>query len=122
MSTLCKSLLLFVLNGVDAHLTILWLRLNVATEGNALMARVLNLGEVPFLGLKLAVGAFAAHILYRSAHIPLARRGLSLVVGMYLALMTVHLATGLSALGWQAPETVLAYFSKLPGAFLALLS
>ena len=122
MSTLCKSFLLFALNGLDAHLTILWLRLNVATEANALMARVLEFGEVPFLGLKLAIGAFAAHILYRSAHLPLARRGLSLVVGMYFALMIVHLATGFSALGFQAPETVLAYFSKLPGVFLALLN
>ena len=121
MSTLFKSFLLFALNGVDAQLTIIWLRLNVATEGNAIMARVLNLGEVPFLGLKLAVGAFAAYVLYRCSHMPLARRGLSLVLGIYVALMMVHAAAGFSALGWHGPETVLAYFSTLPDVFLALI-
>jgi len=119
MSTLLKSLLLFALNGVDAHLTILWVRLNVATEGNAIMARILNLGEAPFLALKLTVGAFAAYVLYRCAHLPLARRGMALVLGIYCALMMVHVATGFSALGWYAPETVLAYFGSLPRAFFA---
>lgn len=121
MSTILKSFLLFALNGVDAHLTILWLRLNVATEGNAIMARVLNLGEAPFLGLKLTIGAFAAYVLYRCSYMPLARRGLSLVLGIYFALMMVHVATGFSALGWYAPETVFAYFSNLPGVFLAFI-
>ncbi len=119
MSTLFKSLLLFALNGLDAHLTILWVRLNVATEGNALMARILTLGEAPFLGLKLTVGAFAAIVLYRCAHLPLARRGMSLVLGIYCALMVLHVAIGFSTLGWSAPETVFVYFSSLPRAFLA---
>ena len=119
MSTLFKSLLLFALNGVDAQLTIIWIRLNVATEGNAIMAWILNLGEVPFLALKLTVGAFAAYILYRAAHLPIARRGMALVLAIYFALMAVHVATGFSALGWYAPETVVAYFGSLPGAFFA---
>lgn len=122
MDTLYKSLLLFAMNWLDAQLTILWLRLNVATEGNALMARLLNLGEVPFLTVKLVIGAFAAYVLYRCAHMPLARRGMKLVLGLYLILMLVHVATGFSALGWQAPETVVAYFGGLPGAFISLFS
>ena len=44
MGTLAKSLLLFALNWLDAQLTLLWVHLNVATEGNALMARVLAYG------------------------------------------------------------------------------
>lgn len=120
MSTLLKSLILFSLNLLDAHLTILWVRLNIATEGNAIMASVLNLGVAPFLGVKLAVGGFAAYVLYRASHLRLARRGMAVVLGVYVALMMVHVATGLSALGWYAPETVLAYFGSLPRAFLTL--
>ena len=122
MHTLYKSLLLFAMNWLDAQLTILWVRLNVASEGNALMATLLNAGETPFLAVKLAVGAFAAYVLYRCAHMPLARRGMKLVLGLYLLLMMVHVATGFTALGWQAPETVATYFVGLPHAFLALFS
>jgi hypothetical protein len=113
MATLYKSLLLFAMNFLDAQLTILWVRLEVATEGNGLMARILNLGETPFLGFKLVVGAFAAYVLYRCAHMPLAQRGMKLVLAIYLILMMIHVATGFSALGWDAPETVLAYFTSL---------
>jgi hypothetical protein len=122
MDTLYKSLLLFAMNWLDAQLTILWVRLNVASEGNAIMARLLNSGEAPFLTTKLAVGAFAALVLYRCAHLPLARRGMKLVLGLYLLLMLVHVATGFAALGWQAPEVVAAYFSGLPHAFLSHFS
>ena len=121
MGTLYKSLLLFTMNWLDAQLTILWVRLEVATEGNGLMARILSFGETPFLGVKLAVGAFAAYILYRCAHLPLAQRGMRLVLGIYLILMMIHVATGFSALGWQAPGTVFAYLVSLPATFLASL-
>jgi hypothetical protein len=120
VGTLSKSLLLFGLNWLDAHLTVLWIRMNVATEGNALMARVLEHGEFTFLGLKIAIGAFAAYILYRCAHLPLARHGLRVVLGMYLVLMLVHAATGCSALGWDGPIAVLAYFENLPSAVHSL--
>lgn len=122
MHTLLKSLLLFGMNWVDAQLTILWVRMNLATEGNALMARLLNIGEAPFLGVKLAIGAFAAYTLYRCSHMPLARRGMTLVLGLYMVLMVVHVVTGFTALGWQAPETVASYFGGLPHAFVAFFS
>lgn len=122
MHTLYKSLLLFAMNWLDAQLTILWVRLNVASEGNALMASLLNVGETPFLTVKLAIGGFAAYVLYRCAHMPLARRGMKLVLALYLLLMMVHVATGFTALGWKAPSTVATYFGSLPHAFLALFS
>ena len=122
MGTLYKSLLLFAMNWLDAQLTVLWGRLEVATEGNGLMARVLSFGEAPFIGVKLIVGAFAAYVLYRCAHLPLAQRGMRLVLGIYLTLMMIHVATGFCALGWQAPGAVVAYFGSLPAAFLASLS
>lgn len=120
MGKLSKALLLFTLNWLDAQLTLLWIRLDVATEGNALMARILEHGELTFLGAKLAIGAFAAVILYRCAHLPLAKRGLNIVLGIYVILMLVHVATGCVALGWQTPVVVLSYVGSLPNAFLSL--
>jgi hypothetical protein len=121
VSTLYKSILLFALNWLDAQLTILWVRLDIATEGNGLMASVLNLGEGPFLFTKLMIGAFAAYVLYRCSHLPIARRGLQLVLGVYFLLMGVHVVTGFSALGWNAPGVVLSYFIHLPQAMLSLI-
>ncbi|HEX3248871.1 MAG TPA: DUF5658 family protein, partial [Pyrinomonadaceae bacterium] len=99
MGKLSKSCLLFVLNWLDAQLTILWIRLNVASEGNALMARVLQHGELSFLVAKLAIGGIAAYILYRCAHLPIAKHGLTVVLAIYGGLMIVHAATGCVALG-----------------------
>ena len=120
MGTLTKALLLFGLNWLDAQLTLLWVNLNVATEGNALMARVLEHGDMTFLGVKLAIGAFAAFILYRCSHLPLARRGLTVALDVYLGLMGVHAATGCFALGWHGPVQALAYASSLPGELFSL--
>ncbi len=120
MGPLSKSLLLFAMNWLDAQLTILWVRMNVATEGNGLMARLLEHGEGSFLFFKLAIGAFAAYVLYHCAHLPIAKRGMTVVLGIYLALMLVHAATGCFALGWQAPIVVLGYLGSLPNALLSL--
>ena len=70
MGALTKALLLFALNWLDAQLTILWVRMNVATEGNALMAALLDHSETSFLSVKLAIGALAGYTLYRFAEIP----------------------------------------------------
>jgi hypothetical protein len=84
------------------------------------MARMLQHGELTFLGAKLAIGAFAAYILYRCAHLPLAKRGLNVVLVIYAILMLVHVATGCVAMGWQTPVLVLGYFESLPQVFLSL--
>jgi hypothetical protein len=110
---LSKSCLLFTLNWLDAQLTLLWIRLGVATEGNTIMARILEHGDLAFLGFKLAIGAFAAIILYRCAHLSLAKRGLNFVLVIYAILMLVHAATGCVALGWQTPVVVLGYLGNL---------
>ena len=109
MGTLTKSCLLFILNWLDAQLTILWVRMNVASEGNALMARILDHGELTFLSAKVAIGGIAAYILYRCAHLRLARYGLTAVLVVYACLMLVHAATGCVALGWQAPLILLSH-------------
>lgn len=113
MGKLSKSCLLFILNWLDAQLTLLWIRLDVATEGNALMARILEHGELSFLAAKLAIGGVAAYILYRCAHLPIAKRGLNVVLLIYVILMLVHVATGFVAMGWQTPVVILGYLGNL---------
>ena len=122
MGALSKSLLLFCLNWLDAQLTIVWVRAGAATEGNFLMARLLDAGNAPFLFTKIMVGGLVAYTLYRFSHLALARRGLQLVLGLYLSLMLVHAATGASALGWQPPPALATLFHVLPDRVLALLS
>jgi hypothetical protein len=122
MSAWTKSVLLFILNLLDAQLTVVWVQMGVATEGNALMARLLQVGTAPFLLTKLTVGALVAYTLYRFSHLALARRGLGIVLGLYFLLMFVHAAAGMSALGFHAPDALVAFVSHLPERLLALLA
>lgn len=122
MSVYAKCLLLFVLNLMDAALTILWIRGGWATEGNGLMALLLEAGDLPFLLVKLSVGALVSYVLFRWSHVALARRGLTAVSGLYVALMFVHAATALSAIGSSAPERLVAFVSRLPENLFSLLT
>ena len=122
MGALTKSITLFLLNWLDAQLTLIWVRSDIATEANNLMAQLLNLGDAPFLLTKLAIGAFAAYVLYRCSHLTLARRGMKVVLSVYGALMLIHVATGLSALGWAEPLAMLTVVSDLPFTVLSLFS
>src|SRR6266851_9338384 len=122
MGALAKSVVLFVLNWLDAQLTLFWVHSHVATEGNGLMGELLKAGDAPFMLVKLAIGAFAAYTLYRCSHLPLARRGMRLVLTIYVALMVVHAVTGMSALGWSQPLAAVNYMTNLPYALLTLFS
>jgi hypothetical protein len=72
--------------------------------------------------VKLAVGAFAAYTLYRCSHLPLARRGMLLVLTVYFALMLAHAATGMSALGYSEPLAMITYITNVPHLLLTVLS
>jgi hypothetical protein len=120
MGALAKSLLLFALNWLDAQLTLLWIHSNIASEGNGLMNQLLKLGDAPFMLVKIAIGAFAAYMLYRASHLALARHGMRLVLTVYGLLMMAHLATGMFALGWTAPLAVVTYISNAPYTVLTL--
>ncbi|HMQ02320.1 MAG TPA: DUF5658 family protein [Pyrinomonadaceae bacterium] len=91
--------LLFGLNLLDALLTLIWVKNGVASEANHLMARLLEIGEFTFLGVKVALGAIAVLVLLRFGDLKLARYGLSFALAVYLGLMGVHFLTGLSAFG-----------------------
>lgn len=98
------TFLLFTLNFFDAVLTIYWVRNGFASEGNELMARLLDMGDLPFLAVKIAVGAAAAIVLWRWENLRLARYGLALALCVYIGLMGVHFVTGLSAFGFISDE------------------
>ena len=91
--------LLFTLNFLDAVFTLYWVRNGFASEGNHLMATLLAMGDLPFLGVKIAVGAIAAVVLWNWRDKKLAKYGLGLVLFLYTGLMGIHFFTGLSASG-----------------------
>jgi len=93
------TFLLFSLNLLDALLTIVWVRSGVATEGNQLMAGLLDIGNGPFLGVKIGIGLIAAIVLVRFGRRPVARYGLAVALALYIGLMGIHLFTGLAAFG-----------------------
>jgi hypothetical protein len=95
-----STILLFTLNFLDAVLTIYWVRNGFATEGNALMATLLDIGNAPFLAVKIAVGAVTAIVLWRWRDFRLAKYGAALALTVYIGLMGVHFVTGLAAFGF----------------------
>ena len=94
-----ETFLLFSLNLLDALLTIVWVRNGVATEGNQLMARLLDNGDFAFLGAKIAIGTITALVILRWGDMKLARYGLTVALAVYISLMGIHVVTGLSAFG-----------------------
>lgn len=106
MQLIAPPVLLFALNLLDALLTIVWVRTGVATEGNQLMATLLDIGNGPFLGVKIMIGAAAAIVLFKWGNRPLARYGLAISLAVYIALMGIHLFTGLSAFGYVSDTTI----------------
>jgi hypothetical protein len=122
MGALAKSLLLFALNWLDAQLTLFWVHNKFASEGNGLMCVLLRMGDGSVMFAKIAVGAFAAYTLYRCSHLALARHGMKFVLTIYGLLMLVHLATGVSALGWSTPLALVTYVSNVPYTLMTLFS
>jgi hypothetical protein len=99
MQLLRGTALLFGLNLLDALLTLVWVRSGVATEGNHLMARLLEIGDLSFLAVKVAIGLVTVVVLLRWSDLKLARYGLAVALAVYISLMGIHVFTGLSAVG-----------------------
>ena len=115
MNLFREAFLLFSLNLLDALLTVIWVRNGVATEGNLLMAKLLDLGDLTFLGAKLAIGTFAAFVFLRfGSNSRLGKYGLSLAIALYISLMGIHFLTGLSAVGMLSDSMIepLQYLSR----------
>lgn len=120
MHLFAPTFLLFALNLLDALLTIVWVRTGVATEGNQLMAHLLDIGNGPFLGVKIAIGTIAALVLFKWGGRPLARYGLAVALAVYIGLMGIHLFTGLSAFGFVS-NTAVSDLAEWPGQLIALI-
>ena len=99
MHLLRGTILLFGLNLLDALLTLIWVRSGVATEGNHLMARLLEIGDFSFLAAKVAIGAVTVLVLLKWGYLKLAQYGLAVALAVYVGLMGVHIVTGLAAVG-----------------------
>lgn len=106
MNLFRETLLLFALNLLDALLTIVWVRNGIATEGNQLMAPLLESGDLTFLTVKVAIGLIAAAVLLRWGSEPIAKVGLGFALVVYIALMGVHAVTGLSAAGYISQSSI----------------
>jgi Domain of unknown function (DUF5658) len=119
MHLLAPTLLLFSLNLLDALLTVFWVRSGVATEGNQLMASLLDIGNGPFLLVKIAIGTIAAVVLFKWGNRPLARYGLAVVIAIYVSLMGIHLFTGLTAFGYVS-NTAMHDLAKWSGQLFAM--
>lgn len=120
MHLLSQAFLLFFLNFLDAVLTIYWVRNGFATEANQLMATLLDIGNLPFLLVKVAMGAVAAVVLWRWREMRLAKYGLTLALAIYISIMGVHFVTGLSAFGLLS-ESLPDVISPAARAFFALI-
>jgi Domain of unknown function (DUF5658) len=106
MDKFALTSILFTLNLLDAILTIYWVRNGFASEGNHLMAGLLDMGNTPFLLVKIAMGTLTAVVLSRWSDLKIAKLGLGLALGVYVSLMFVHVVTGLSAFGYISAETI----------------
>jgi hypothetical protein len=108
-----ETFLLFLLNILDAILTIVWVRSGVATEGNHLMAKLLDMGDFTFLGAKIAIGTFAALVLLRWGNHKVAKYGVAVALVVYVSVMGIHLLTYLSAVGYMASVHDLSAIAEL---------
>lgn len=116
------AILLFGLNLLDALLTIIWVRSGVATESNQLMASLLDIGNAPFLIVKVAIGAVAAIVIMRWGAKPIARYGLAVALAIYIGLMGIHLFTGLAAFGYISDGLAKGVSDPVVGFFTASFS
>jgi hypothetical protein len=92
--------ILFALNIVDALVTIMWIRSGVATEGNYLMASVLDLGVVPFFAVKIVMGVFACGVLLYASEYRIAQVGTRIALAAYSFAIAAHVLTGFAAAGY----------------------
>jgi hypothetical protein len=86
--------MLFYLNLADAWLTLLWIRLGLATEGNHLMDYILRLGDGSFIAVKVCTGLLAAACFAQWRHRSSAQLGLTGALAAYVSIFAIHIAVG----------------------------
>jgi Domain of unknown function (DUF5658) len=86
--------LLFIVVGasvLDALFTLLYIQ-SGGREANPFMAVILNHGQIPFVGIKMALTGVGAWLLAAHQHLPLAVRGLHILAVGYMGLLVLHAA------------------------------
>jgi hypothetical protein len=91
------GLLFFVLgaSALDACCTLLFLDRG-GQEANPLMALVIGMGQIPFVGLKMALTGIGAWFLVAHYYFPIAYLALLGLAGGYTALLVLHVVLLLS--------------------------
>ena len=92
--------LLFILNVVDALVMIGWVRSGLAPEANHLMAGLLDMGDAPFLAVKLGMGVLTCATLLYGSGFRLARIGVAVALVVYAGAMLSHILTGFAVSGY----------------------
>ena len=81
------------------------------------MASLLEIGNGPFLIVKIAIGAIAAIVLFKWGSRPVAKYGVAVALAVYIGLMGIHIFTGLSAFGYVSNT----FFNDVSVQFFATL-
>lgn len=98
-----QAALLFFLNIFDAWMTLIWVQRGIADEANQFMRWLMvENGTMSFLVFKISIGLLAALCFYRWGHLPAARLGLRIALGVYLVIFAIHVTIGAMACGFTA--------------------
>ena len=82
---------IFILNIVDAWLTLAWIKTGLAVEANPLMADLLEMGDVWFVSVKILAVALACGALCMLRKHTLAKRLSAVVCVVYMLIMISHI-------------------------------
>jgi uncharacterized protein DUF5658 len=74
---------------LDALFTLVFIQ-NGGAEANPFMSFVLNLGQTPFMGIKMALTGLGAWLLVAHQYFPMAYRALLVLAGSYLGVLLMH--------------------------------
>lgn len=83
--------LLFLLNALDAALTLIWISTGASTEANPLMGWLLAHGAVTFLVVKLALGLVVCMSLYAARFTTAAHKVTQWGIAAYGLVIAAHL-------------------------------
>ena len=89
-STGTAAVATLALNGADAALTLTWVKMGWAEEANPFLEPLLD-RPVVFVVVKMALATLGVGALWLRRADPRARRGLTLMVGVYGVLVGYHL-------------------------------
>lgn len=110
-----QTFLLFLLNMLDAMLTLVWVKSGTATEANQLMAGFLEIGDLAFFMAKLTMGTITAVVILKYGYKPIAKPLVTVALTIYIGLMGIHVLTGLAAFGYISQNFIqdVASWSKV---------